>query len=199
LLKLIAGSETANAGEVWFDGHRLGNLAPFRRQRLGISIASQTAKLVDSLSVTENVLLPLLSGASILSLCRFKSFSAPHLARAELHCRSIGLGNSLDTIARQLTLSERKMLELACVFVQESRLILLDEPAAGLGARECNRLADVLVEAATKTCLVVVEHSLEFMRRFGARVVVMHHGCVVADGQGNSSEINSKIEEFYFG
>jgi urea transport system ATP-binding protein len=198
LLKLIAGVESATAGTIFLNDLPLNGMSVHQRQRMGITLAGQTPQLVESLTVKENVLLPITRPQSYWSLLSHTSDSETNLRQCHRYLQLTGLDHRADVYVRDLTLGERKLVELTCALVQEPRLLLLDEPTAGLGAPAYHWLPSCLFKLSRETIIVIVEHNFEFLRAFDSPVTLLHHGHVVGEGVANAPDITSKLDQYYF-
>jgi ABC-type uncharacterized transport system ATPase subunit len=198
LLKLIAGLENPTKGHVAIHGKALNYLPPFKRQRIGIAIAFQTPCTVSSLSVNQNILLPLLRKEGMFALLMKKSALPIHIERTKFYLSALGINGLGEKMAGDLTFSEQKLLDVACALAQETPLVLLDEPTAGLTEEQYLRLAKVLDQFASAHCVLVVEHNIHFLRQFNASVTLLRRGRVIFEGNSNSEETKHKFEEHYF-
>ena len=120
-------------------------------------------------------------------------------ARIEGIAAEIGLTESLTRIAGQLSHGQKQWLEIGMLLAQEPRLLLVDEPAAGMTVEEREKTTDILKRAAKTRAVVVVEHDMEFVRRLDCKVTVLHEGSVLAEGSLDHVTSNPKVIEVYLG
>ena len=120
-------------------------------------------------------------------------------ARIEGIATEIGLTDSLTRIAGELSHGQKQWLEIGMLLAQEPRLLLVDEPAAGMTVEEREKTTDILKRAAKTRAVVVVEHDMEFVRRLDCKVTVLHEGSVLAEGSLDHVTSNPKVIEVYLG
>ena len=119
--------------------------------------------------------------------------------RIEAIAVQIGLTESLTRIAGELSHGQKQWLEIGMLLAQEPRLLLVDEPAAGMTVEEREKTTDILREAAKTRAVVVVEHDMEFVRRLDCKVTVLHEGSVLAEGSLNHVTADQKVIDVYLG
>jgi branched-chain amino acid transport system ATP-binding protein len=195
LINLISGSLVPDEGEVWFEGSRIDQLPPYRRARLGIGRTFQVMKPFPGLSVLENVTIGALFGSNGGT---FSRDAAHESARKWLSFT--GLDRRADQRAEALGGPDRKRLELAKALAMRPKLLLLDEVMAGLNAVEVDEVI-ALIKDITKTGvgLVVVEHVMRAIRKLSDRVLVLHHGEKIAEGNVDVVFQDPSVIEAYLG
>jgi len=119
--------------------------------------------------------------------------------RIEHIADQIGLAGSLQRTAGELSHGQKQWLEIGMLLAQEPRLLLVDEPAAGMTAEERAKTTDILREAAKTRAVVVVEHDMEFVRRLDCKVTVLHEGAVLAEGSLDHVTSNQRVIDVYLG
>ncbi len=189
LFNLITGALLPQAGELSFAGvSLLGRGAP-AIARLGLARTFQQAQLYRSLSVIENVLLGChaasRSGLVACGLGLGRARAEEHAARlwAQECLARVGYTGREDRIASELPLGEQRYVEIARALATRPRLLLLDEPAAGLNDSETDALADLLLQLRQSgLSLLVIEHHMRFVMRVSDRIVVLNFGEKIADG-----------------
>jgi branched-chain amino acid transport system ATP-binding protein len=195
LLNLISGSLAPDSGEVWFEGARIDGLRPYRRARLGIGRTFQVMKPFPGLSVLENVTIGALFGRNGGSTSRQ---SAREAAREWLSFA--GLDRRIDQLAEGLGGPDRKRLELAKALAMRPKLLLLDEVMAGLNAVEVDEVIAIIKKIKdTGVGLIVVEHVMRAIRKLSDRVLVLHHGVKIAEGNVDAVFQDSSVIEAYLG
>ncbi len=120
-------------------------------------------------------------------------------ARIEEIAENIGLSDSLTRIAGELSHGQKQWLEIGMLLAQDPRLLLVDEPAAGMTAEEREKTTDILRHAALTRAVVVVEHDMEFVRRLDCKVTVLHEGSVLAEGSLDHVTSNQTVIDVYLG
>jgi urea transport system ATP-binding protein len=122
---------------------------------------------------------------------------------AEAHVRAIsdeiGLSDALDQTSGALSHGQKQWLEIGMLLAQDPRLLLVDEPAAGMSPAEREHTTDLLVRAAKTRAVVVVEHDMEFVRRLNCKVTVLHQGSVLAEGSLDHVTKNQDVVDVYLG
>jgi urea transport system ATP-binding protein len=125
--------------------------------------------------------------------------SAADFARVEDLAHQIGLSETLLRIAGELSHGQKQWLEIGMLLAQEPKLLLVDEPAAGMTPAEREKTTAILVEAARTRAVVVVEHDMEFVRRLNCKVTVLHEGAVLAEGSLDHVTKNQDVIDVYLG
>ena len=112
---------------------------------------------------------------------------------------TIGLASETDNLAGVLSHGQKQWLEIGMLLAQDPRLLLVDEPAAGMTPQEREHTTDLLVQAAKTRAVVVVEHDMEFVRRLNCKVTVLHEGSVLAEGSLDHVTSNQDVIDVYLG
>jgi branched-chain amino acid transport system ATP-binding protein len=188
LFGLISGEVRADGGEVLLEGRSMAGVAPQGRARLGLGRTFQTARLFAGLSVRENVELAQVAGGS----------GGGDVAGA---LAEVGLSEDVERPAGVLAQGERKRLELAMVLVGEPRVLLLDEPTAGMGREEREAIMELVVGVAARRGLTVVftEHDMDAVFAYARRVVVLDRGKPIADGTPEAMRGDARVRRVYLG
>jgi branched-chain amino acid transport system ATP-binding protein len=188
---MIAGATRPSEGQVLLAGDPLDGLAPEQICRRGVARTFQVVRPLLELSALENVTVGALVRAP--SLAHARDVAADTLER-------VGLGRKLDLRAAQLTLPDRKMLELAKALATQPRLLLLDEVMAGLRPSEADAIIAVLRELhAGGLTIVLVEHVMRILMSLAERVVVLHHGQLIMQGTPREVTRDPRVIDSYFG
>ena len=191
LFNLLNGFLQADSGKVVFAGHELIGLKPNRICRLGVGRTFQVARAFPRLSVLNNVVV----GAYATTTNDADAFGAASAALAQ-----VGLFRRADAIAGQLTNKELRLMELARALAGRPRLLLMDEPLAGLASQEIeDMLAVIRSLAARGMTIVIIEHTMRAMVRLAERFVVLDHGAILAIGQPSEIINNGGVIEAYLG
>jgi branched-chain amino acid transport system ATP-binding protein len=189
LLGLIGGQLRADAGTITFAGNRIDRLPPHRRARLGIAVVFQGARIFRGMTALENVMV----GAHAVTRTGFAGavlrLPVHHREEREIRHRArealerVGLADWADRPAEALPLGQQRAVQVARALCGRPRLLLLDEPAAGLRAGEREALAQLITELkAGGLTMIKVEHDVAFVTRLADRITVLDLGAVIAEG-----------------
>jgi urea transport system ATP-binding protein len=198
MLDIITGKTKPASGEVIFDGKlNLRHLSEHEIVRRGIGRKFQTPAIFGSLTVYDN----LEAAASFRDPSLQLAGTTPVSYRMKIDemLKIIGLEARADTRAGLLSHGEKQWLEIGMLLIQAPKLLLLDEPVAGMTRRERDRTGELLQEIAKDRSVLVVEHDMEFVRSFAKTVTVLHMGKVLCEGPMDEVQSNSQVIEVYLG
>ena len=196
LVDCITGLTRPTAGEVRFEGRSLNGVPEHRRVRLGIGRSFQTPTVFETLTVVENLDLAESFRRSPLSMLRRRRTVTPLVAST---LERVGLTAVADKPASILSHGQKQWLEIGMLLVQGPKLLLLDEPVAGMSPQERLDTGALLHELAGDHTVVVIEHDMAFLRRFAHRVTVLHEGRVVSEGTVDEVQADPVVREVYLG
>lgn len=193
LINVISGQYQANGGEMFFAGEKLGDLQPNQLAHLGIARTYQIPRPFPSLSVIDNVAL-----AGMFGREHHNRADALDLAHETL--KFVDLGDKANAPVSQLTLHQRKFLEMARALALEPRLLLLDEVLAGLNPSEVAHGIDLIQRIrGMGVSLIFVEHNMSAVSRLSDRVVVLNYGKKIAEGLPDEVLSEDTVIEAYLG
>ncbi|NUZ06279.1 urea ABC transporter ATP-binding protein UrtD [Piscinibacter koreensis] len=198
LLDLICGRTKAAAGSIKFRNQELTRMAEFRRVRLGIGRKFQTPSIYENLSVFQNLEVSFPKGRSVLGALAFTCTNEVR-ARVEVVAEEIHLEGKLDTEAGLLSHGQKQWLEIGMLLMQEPELLLLDEPIAGMSARERELTAELLTRICRNRAVIVIEHDMDFVKRIAHKVTVMHQGRILAEGPMEQVQADERVIDVYLG
>ena len=164
----------------------------------GIGRKFQKPTVFEEQTVQENLMMALRKDRAPLAVLFFKP-SASDFARVQDLACEIGLSDALLRISGELSHGQKQWLEIGMLLAQEPKLLLVDEPAAGMTPAEREKTTAILVEAARTRAVVVVEHDMEFVRRLNCKVTVLHEGAVLAEGSLDHVTKNQDVIDVYLG
>jgi urea transport system ATP-binding protein len=196
LIDVITGLTRPSAGTVRFHGTDLVGRREHDIVRLGIGRTFQTAVVFEELSVLENLDLAASFRRPLPALLRRRRGVSAAVQDALV---LTGLDLLADRPAGVLSHGQRQWLEIGMLIAQGPQLLLLDEPVAGMSAEERERTGELLLEIARDHTVVVVEHDMDFLRRFANRVTVLHEGRVLTEGTVEDVQSDRRVQEVYLG
>jgi urea transport system ATP-binding protein len=197
LLDIITGKTKPMSGRVVFDGADLRGANEHSLVRRGISRKFQTPSVFASLTVEQNIEIALGFREPLVGLLRPLRPSKRDQQIEIL--KTVGLSDKAKTLAGTLSHGEKQWLEIAMLLVQEPKLLLLDEPVAGMTRRERDRTGELLHTISQQRSTMVVEHDMEFVRQFAKTVTVLHAGHVLREGTMEEVQSDERVIEVYLG
>ena len=197
---IINGQLAPDSGEILLGGKDIAGLAPRDIWRRGVGRTFQIAATFHSMTVAENVQMALLSHAGDVHRL-WRPAAAMHRERALDLLAHVGMQDAADRPSRELAYGDVKRVELAIALANEPRLLLMDEPTAGMAARERHRLIELVKNLVVERRISVLftEHSMDVVFAFADRIVVLARGRLIADGDAASIRDNAQVREVYFG
>lgn len=196
LIDVITGLTRPASGSADFAGTSLLGRREHRIVRLGIGRTFQTSVVFEELTVAENIDLAACFRRPLAALLRQRRGTSEAVATA---LERTGLADLADRPAGVLSHGQRQWLEIGMLIAQRPRLLLLDEPVAGMSRTERERTGELLVEIAKDHTVIVVEHDMEFLRRYASQVTVLHEGSVLMEGDVAAVQADPRVQEVYLG
>ncbi|MGR3465627.1 urea ABC transporter ATP-binding protein UrtD [Limimaricola sp.] len=199
-MDIVTGKTRPDTGTIrWGErGISLLGLSEARIAREGVGRKFQKPTVFEDQTVEANLLVALKSRRGPLAALFWRARS-PALDRVGALAEQIGLTAHLARKSGELSHGQKQWLEIGMLLAQEPRLLLVDEPAAGMTPAEREKTTEILVEAARTRAVVVVEHDMEFVRRLNCRVTVLHEGSVLAEGSLDHVTANQDVIDVYLG
>jgi branched-chain amino acid transport system ATP-binding protein len=202
LFNLLSNAFEPTTGKVFFNGKEITHLPTHRIIHLGIGRSFQITNLFPNLTVLENVRL----AAQALGKDNFRFLrSASHFKRYEQRAmevlEQVGLANRILTPARALPHGDQRKLELAIILAPDPKLLLLDEPTAGMAAEQVPEMMNLIAQIkkmGDKT-VILVEHNMSVVMNISDCITVMHQGRVLADGTPKEIAANTEVQNAYLG
>jgi len=202
LLNAVSGQVRLAAGEIWYAGRRIDHLPAYQRSRLGIGRAFQQVNLFPGLSVAENLRLPVEARLGLGWRLWRGADRYPEVNRAvDGLVHEFGLDEKAGVAVGSLAHGEKRVLDVAMALALRPRLLLLDEPTAGMAVEEVPHIAGLIrqVHAKTGITIVVIEHRIDVVKALADRIVVLHDGHVLATGTPAAIMADKKVQEVYLG
>ncbi|MBO4224052.1 ABC transporter ATP-binding protein [Bradyrhizobium neotropicale] len=188
---LVAGAMRPTSGQVFFEGRSIENTPPEIVCRMGIARTFQIVRPMRDMSVLENAMVGAFSWTKNVNEARSKAYDS---------LESVGLAGKADARTDQLTLPDRKMLEMAKALSTRPKLLLLDEVMAGLRPTEAAGVVRVLQKLADNgLTILLVEHVMRIVMEIASSVVVLHHGAKIAEGSPGEVVADPRVLESYLG
>lgn len=197
---IINGQLAPDSGEVWFENRKLTGLKPREIWRRGVGRTFQVAATFGSMSVVENVQMALISHhREVYRLWR--PAASRHRERALDLLDQVGMRAAADRPSRELAYGDVKRVELAIALANAPRLLLMDEPTAGMGARERHELIALVKRLVIEQGISVLftEHSMDVVFAYADRIIVLARGRLIADGDARAIRDDPEVREVYFG
>ncbi|NBD20354.1 urea ABC transporter ATP-binding protein UrtD [Aquabacterium fontiphilum] len=198
LLDLICGKTKASAGSIKFKDDELTKKSEHAIVRSGVGRKFQTPSIYENLSVFQNLEVSYPQGRSVLGALAFKC-SDEVKAKVQVVAEEIGLADKLDMEAGLLSHGQKQWLEIGMLLMQEPELLMLDEPIAGMSAKERELTADLLKRICKNRSMIVIEHDMDFVKQIASKVTVMHQGKILAEGTMDQVQSDPKVIDVYLG
>ncbi|WP_135506934.1 urea ABC transporter ATP-binding protein UrtD [Roseovarius aestuariivivens] len=199
-MDIVTGKTKPDEGRVLWGEKNVSLLKMSEAQiaQAGIGRKFQRPTVFEDQSVEDNLLMALARPRGPLSVLFWRA-SQKALSRVRELAEEIGLADQLSRKSGELSHGQKQWLEIGMLLAQEPKLLLVDEPAAGMTPEEREHTTSLLVEAAKTRAVVVVEHDMEFVRRLNCKVTVLHEGSVLAEGKLDHVTANQKVIDVYLG
>jgi len=199
LFNVITGELRPTAGTIRFFGRDVTHLPPYQRIRLGLARTYQTPLVFPRLSVADNLYLAVRGIRPWRLSLRLPRRSDPEFREVEELAERVGLGHALRALAGALSHGEQRQLEIGMALASRPKLLLLDEPAAGLSPGEREQLALLLQGLDPQMTVLLIEHDMDVAFQVVQRVTVLHEGSVIAEGTPEEIAANPVVQSVYLG
>jgi branched-chain amino acid transport system ATP-binding protein len=198
LFHCIAGTQLPSAGVVTLFGSDITRLPPYARARAGLARTFQITNLFPTLTVEENVLLAVAAAEKVGLIRPMRAYRALY-ERASRLLEQWGLAEKPQRQVRHLSYGEQRQLELALALAGAPRLLLLDEPTAGLSASETARVVAMVRSLPREITVLMIEHDMDVAFELADRITVLHQGRIIAEGDRQAIRANPQVAEIYLG
>jgi len=197
---LLAGQLSATHGRVFLFGQEITSLAPHRRAHLGLARSFQISNLFFNLTVLDNTLLAI-QGTRSQSYRMFRSITKykDMFVEAQQLLTTTSLWEKKDDLVRNISHGEQRNLEIVLSLALEPKILLLDEPTAGLTDAESTHIFEIISGLEADTTFLFVAHDIDLVLNVADRIIVLHYGEIIADGTPEEIQANTKVQETYMG
>ena len=200
LFNLLAGTLDATSGEILLDGTTIGHLSVARRARAGIARSYQKNNLFDDLTVRENLSLAAAAAQNKFNWLFRDSFRDSEVREcSDSVAEQVGLTDLLETTVRNVSYGNRRQLEVGMALATRPRLLLMDEPASGVGPSMIDRFQNLLHALPAHLTVVIIEHDMDLAFAVADRITVLNFGEVVFEGAPDETRGNPVVREIYLG
>jgi urea transport system ATP-binding protein len=199
MLDLITGRTRPDKGKIEYGRDTdLTRLNEYQINRLGIGRKFQTPSVYIYHTVFENVLLSLKGSRGVFSTL-FHRTTDEERSRIEEVLKTVGLAGRASGKAGALSHGQKQWLEIGMLIAQDPKLLLVDEPAAGMSDEETHKTGELLLSLEGKHSIVVIEHDMTFVRQIARKVTVLHQGSILCEGTVDQVQNNERVIEVYLG
>jgi len=200
LFNLITGYYTPTSGKVYFSGEDITVKPVYVISKLGIGRKFQIPGIFGELTVYENIRVPFFSHQR-QSMFVSSRLDADSHKEIMAYLSQINLAAKADQLAQNLAHGERQWLEIGMVLASKPKLMLLDEPTAGMTVTETHKTAELIKEISQTTgiSILVIEHDISFVREIASRITVMYKGAIFREGNYEEIQSDDAVREIYFG
>ena len=204
LLNCLVGKLIPDTGSVMFDGQSVLGRKPHEINQMGISRVFQTPEIFGDLSVMENMMIPCFArrdGAFRMHALERMESEAELITKAEAMLADVGMLDKRGMIASSMSRGDKRRLEIAMCLVQEPKLLLLDEPTAGMARADTNNTIDLLkeIKANRDITIAIIEHDMHVVFSLADRITVLAQGTPLVEDTPDNIKGNPKVKEAYLG
>ncbi len=198
VLDLICGRTKLTGGSIKFKNEEISTLKEQQIVRRGVGRKFQTPSIYEDLTVFENLEISYPRGREVWGALFWRRTDEV-IERVHEIAQMIFLEDHLDRLAETLSHGQKQWLEIGMLLIQDPELLMLDEPVAGMSVSERRKTAELLNEIIKNRSVIVIEHDMKFVESIAHRVTVLHQGKVLAEGNMETVQANSKVKEVYLG
>ena len=196
---VISGGVPPSQGQVLFEGADITGIAPHQFARNGIAKSFQITNVFKQLSAHENVRVALQMRTSRFQLFRPRSSYRDLIEQADVLLSRVGLQSCRDKLAGDLAHGQQRSLEVAMALACNPKLLLMDEPTAGMSPEETLVMMELIRELAQERTVILVEHKMKMVMGLCNRLIVLHHGELLVDGTPEEIRNNADVKRVYLG
>jgi branched-chain amino acid transport system ATP-binding protein len=196
---LLSGALAPSSGRVEFEGRDVTGLAQHRFAHMGIAKSFQITSVFPQLTTRENIRIGLQALVSRYDMWRPRARLRELTEQADELLALVGLWESRERTAKTLAHGEQRALEIGMALASRPRLLLLDEPTAGMSPEETRSMMDLIVKLASERTVILVEHKMKLVLGISDRILVLHHGELLAEGTPLEVRQNEAVKRVYLG
>ena len=196
---VVSGAFPPTEGRIRFQGRDITGLAPQDYARIGIAKSFQITNVFKQLSAHENVRVAAQMRSTRFALLRPRSHLTELIERADELLARVGLSASRDKPAGDLAHGQQRALEVAMALAAQPTLLLMDEPTAGMSPEETGVMMDLITSLAAERTVILVEHKMKLVMNLCQRLIVLHHGELLAEGTPDEIRNNDEVRRVYLG
>ena len=196
---VISGGIPPSEGQVLFEGRDISHLEQHAYARMGIAKSFQITNVFKQLSAHENVRVALQMQSARYQIFRPRGAYTELSERADALLERVGLQDSRSKLAGDLAHGQQRSLEVAMALSCEPKLLLMDEPTAGMSPQETVVMMDLITQLSTERTIVLVEHKMKLVMGLCKRLLVLHHGELLAEGTPDEIRSNAEVKRVYLG
>lgn len=190
LFNLISGTHAPTEGRIILEGIDITRMPPYERVRLSMGRSFQIPSLFPDLTVSQHIIV----AASRKSVWRLAETAKERVAQV---LRDVGLWDKRDVLCKDLTVPDQKKLDFAVILTLEPKLLLMDEPFAGLAPEQIEELTKIVVSISRDKTVLLVEHRMDVVMKLAHRILVMARGSIIADGTPTEIRQNALVQKVY--
>ena len=196
---LLSGAFHPTSGKVEFEGRDVSNVAQHEFAHMGIAKSFQITNVFPQLTTRENIRVGLQAFVSRFNMWTPRAKLPGLQEKADELLVLVGLGNRRERLAKELAHGEQRALEIGMALASNPRLLLLDEPTAGMSPEETRVMMDLIVKLARERTVILVEHKMKLVMGISDRILVLHHGELLAQGTPTEVRQNEQVKRVYLG
>lgn len=204
LMNIISGLERMDSGDIFFNGKNVSKEPSYKRAILGMARTFQNLEVFGDMTVLENIIVGMYQKNKwgfILSGLNFRGVSRSIIEKAEKIVEYVGLSHRKKELAMNLPVGEQRLLEIGRALAAEPKILLLDEPAAGLNTKETKNLSSLIMQIREELgiSILIVEHDMELVMGISDMITVLNFGEVIAEGKPLEIQKNPQVISAYLG
>lgn len=196
---VLTGATPATSGKIFFDGRDITAIPQHEYARIGIAKSFQITNVFKQLSAHENVRVAAQMRSARFDFLRARASFKSLIERADVLLERVGLAAHRNRTASELAHGQQRSLEIAMALASDPTILLMDEPTAGMSPEETTVMMNLIRTLATERTVILVEHKMKLVMGLCERLIVLHHGELLADGSPEQIRTNDEVRRVYLG